>query len=62
MIDTYGYPNWGHQLDIGSVITEVTISSPRGEGGSKPEVQQTVTTSFGELDILALMPPDPRRT
>ena len=52
----------GHAITPNTVITETTIDCPRGTDNQRTEVRQTFSTGFGELDVLALMPPDPRRS
>jgi hypothetical protein len=60
-IEDVGDTAQGHTITANSVITEMTIQCPRSPADDKAEVKQTFQTGFGQLDVLGLMPRDPRR-
>jgi len=60
-IEQFGDASLGHNVEANSVVTEITLKNPIGDGNQRPQTEQTITTSFGELDVLSLMPDPPRR-
>jgi hypothetical protein len=52
-------PSTAHADTINTVISEVRLSTPLGEGGAAPPATFSLTTAMGELDALAFAPPPP---
>lgn len=55
----YINPGTAHADTINTVISEVRLSTPLGEGGASQPATFTLTTAMGELDALAFAPQSP---
>lgn len=52
-------PGTSQAMAIGTVVSEIRISSQRGEGDSLADTSYSLTTAMGEFDALAFAPPPP---